>query len=124
MILIDSCAWIEFFKGSPRGQKIKSLIESSKCYTSIISISEITGWCLKNNLDNSNYIKTIEENSTIVNLKREIAILAGIINYQNKKSSESWGMIDSLIYSTSKVYNLKLITCDNHFRGLQDTRII
>ncbi len=52
-----------------------------KCYTSIVSIAEIVNWCARNNLDKDYYIKVIENNSFVINLKRSIVILAGRINF-------------------------------------------
>ena len=123
-MLIDTYAWIEFFQGSNKGYKVKDFLESTECFTSIVSISEITEWCFRNRLIVAKFIKIIEESSVVLNLNKEIVKLAGKINFENKKLIKNWGMLDSLIYSTARIYNLRTLTGDRHFENLTDVEML
>lgn len=123
-MLLDTSVWIDFFEGNKDGDKVKEILEYEKCYTSIVSIAEIVNWCARNNLDKDYYIKVMENNSFVINLKRSIVILAGRINFENKKFIKNWGMLDSFIYTTAKIYNIKLLTSDHHFKDLQGADIL
>ncbi len=123
-MLLDTSAWIDFFEGNKGGGKVKEILENEKCYTSIVSIAEIVNWCVRNNLDKDYYIKVIENNSFVINLKKSIVILAGRINFENKKFIKNWGMLDSFIYATARIYNIKLLTSDHHFKDLQGADIL
>lgn len=123
-MLLDTFAWIEFFQGTQKGKGVMDILRQSKCYTSIVSIAEIVNWCIRNGLDKEYYIKVVEKNSLVLNLKKEIVILAGIMNYEQKKGIKNWEMLDSLICATSRVYKLKLLTGDSHFKHLEDVEFL
>ena len=123
-MLLDSYAWIEFLLGSEEGEKVKEVIQKEKCFTSIVSIAEINEWCLKNNLEIDFFVETIKKLSEIINLNEEIVRLAGKINFYNKKKIKGWGMLDSLIYTTARLYNLKVLTGDKHFKELEGVELL
>jgi len=125
-MLLDTYAWVEFFKGTNKGKEVKEILKKERCYTSIISIAELVEWCLKNNLETKlgEYIKSINKTSIILNLDEEIVLLAGKINHERKKKIKGWGMIDSLILATSISYNLNTLTGDIHFKDLSNAKIL
>ena len=123
-MLLDSSAWIEIFEGSSNGKKIEQIAENEDIYTSMVSISEITNWCRKNNLDENYYIGVIEENSGILSFTKESLILAGIINFERKKIVKNWGMLDSMIYAIAKLNSIIVLTTDHHFLGLEYAEVI
>lgn len=123
-ILLDSYAWIEFFIGSEQGKKVQKILEYYACFTSIVSIAEIIDWCLRNNKDPTDRIRRIKELSRLINLNEVIVTSAGKINFENKKTIKDWGMLDSFIYATALLYNLKVLTGDTHFKGLVNVEML
>jgi len=123
-MLLDSCAWIEFFEGSETGLRVKDVLRSTECFTSIVSVAEITEWSLKNGFEVEEFIGTIRGSSTILILNNEISESAGKINFENKKSIKNWGMLDALIYATARFYGLTTLTKDNHFSELEDVEML
>lgn len=123
-MLIDSYAWIEFFQGSEKGEKVECILKFTECFTSIVSIAEIIEWCFKNNRDYQDRINRIKTLSKIINLNEEIVELAGKFNFLNKKKIKGRGMLDSLIYSTALIYNLKVLTGDRHFKELDNVEML
>ena len=123
-MLIDSYAWIEFFLGTEKGEKVKEILEKGVNYTSIVSIAEITEWSLKNKLETKHFINIIKKISEVINLNEEVVGLAGKINFDHKKTIKGWGMLDSLIYATALLYNLKILTGDKHFENLNNVEMI
>ena len=103
-----------------KSKKVERVIGGSECFTSIVSIAEIVEWCLRNNRDYEDRIERIKALSKILNLNNEITKLAGKINFKHKKIIKDWGMMDSLIYATAKLYGLKVLTGDEHFRNLEN----
>lgn len=124
MVLLDTSAWIELFTGSKKGEKVKKYIRKSSVYTSIVSIAEISNWARKNNLDGMRFIKDTIALSQLIDLNINLAFLAGELNYERKKSGKKWGMMDSLIYSTAKLYNLKTLTADKGFSDLKKVELL
>jgi|SRR3989344_2032150 len=123
-MLLDSYAWIELFLGTEKGKKVKELLEKGKHYISIVSIAEITEWSLKNKIETKNLIDVIKKISEVINLNEEIVELAGKINFERKKIIKDWGMLDSLIYATALLYNLKILTGDKHFEKLNNVEML
>lgn len=124
MILLDSSAWIEIFRGTQKGNKIKEIINDKLLYTCIISISEITKWCYENNLEEESYLQTIEENSTLLPLKKESLVFAGKLCVSHKKEVHNFGLIDACIYSSAHVYGAMVLTTNHHFEGLEGVSIV
>lgn len=119
-MLLDTYAWIELFIGSEKGARVKELTTGSESFTSVISLSEIVVWSLRNNKDPKYFLDQVKEYSTVLYLNDEIAELAGNLSFEIKKTEKTFGLSDALIYATAQIYGLKLLTGDEHFRNLKD----
>jgi len=62
--------------------------------------------------------------SSIVDLNLQIAKNAAVINQKMRKIKRHWGLADSIIYATAKLYEAKVVTGDEHFRNLPITVFI
>jgi predicted nucleic acid-binding protein len=123
-LLLDTSAWIEFFIGSPEGRQVRKVLEEQDCYTSMGSLAEITDWAIKEEADALYLIKTVKQLSTIIVIDEDIAVLAGRLNNERKKTVKKWGMLDSFILATGTLYGLKILTKDRDFRDLPDVTIL
>ncbi len=123
-VLLDSYAWIELFIGSEKGEKVKQILVTQPCWTSIISIAELSEWAEKNQLDAEQYIATLIAKSAVLNLDEKMLQAAGKTNFHRKKKIKNWGLIDSIILTTAKTYGLNIATGDKHFKDIEETIII
>ncbi len=119
-MLLDTSAWIELFIESSKGMAARKMIENNETCFSIVSIPEIVVWSLKNNKDPFFYLNRMKKISGIINMNELISILAGELNFEMKKTIKDFGMIDSAILATAKIYDLKIVTTDRHFRDLEN----
>jgi len=123
--VIDSYAWIEYFRGSKAGKKTQRFIEEGKAATATITIAELRekyareGWPYFN--DDLLFITTT---TTITNLTKDIAVKAGETNALMKAKVKGWGMADSITLATAQAANAKVVTGDNHFKGLKEAILI
>jgi predicted nucleic acid-binding protein len=124
MFLLDTYAWIEYFIGSAKGKTVEEILLDKECYTSILSLSEIVLWSLKNGKDPAEFLETVEKTSSVLNIDNAIAEMGGRLNFQHRKTIKDWGMIDSLIYSTALAYSLTVVTGDSHFTNLQSVKML
>lgn len=76
MIVFDTSAWVEFFKGTEKGARVKKVLEKEEVYTSAISFAEITKWCVENGLELSLILNHVHCNSIIITLEEDILIEA------------------------------------------------
>lgn len=120
-VLVDSWAWIEYFKGSAAGRKVKELIENSqeKVIVSMVNIAEVYNSFLRDYPDNERYAeaskKAMKQRSYIYDVDETIAVESAKIKHEKK-----WGLGDSIIYATATREGAKVLTGDPHFKGLND----
>ena len=122
--VIDSFAWIEYFLGSKRGEKVKEFIESNKSITPTIVIAELSARYSKEGRDFSGKSRYIGFNTKIAVLNNEIAELAGKIKTEQRKKKKSFGIVNSIIYATALTLNAKVVTGDPHFSDIKEAVMI
>ena len=120
MRLLDSFAWIEYFRGSRRGAKVRDYVEGDEpLYTPSVCLTEIKSRYLRDKKDPSTRIELIVERSIVVVLDRETALLAADVKQKHKLHT-----IDAIIYATAQHKGLTLVTGDQHFRGIPNVEMI
>jgi len=123
--VIDSYAWIEYFRGSKAGEKAKKLIEGGEAATATITLAEIRekyareGWPY---FDAD--LLFITSSTLLVNLTKDVAVKAGETNAAMKAKVKGWGIADSIILATAQMANAKVLTGDKHFKGIKQTILI
>jgi predicted nucleic acid-binding protein len=125
--IIDTYAWIEYFKASEMGKAARVFVESEHSVTPTIVVSEISRK-LRKDIDLGNEtgegrlrrLEFIRSTSRIVDLDFEIAVEAGEISENLKVETKGWGLADSIVYCTARSLKGKVITGDEHFRRLDD----
>ncbi|MBS3149446.1 type II toxin-antitoxin system VapC family toxin [Candidatus Woesearchaeota archaeon] len=115
-VLVDSWAWIEYFKGSNLGIKAKNVIESGEqLLISTINISEIYHFLLNNKMDAEKLIKFVLDSSFVIQLDTQIAIKAANIKFTKKL-----GMADAIVLATAEENNAMILTGDDDFKNIKN----
>jgi predicted nucleic acid-binding protein len=129
--VIDAYAWIEYFRASEAGEVAKKYIESDDAATPTIVVAEISRKLLREielgNETREGRLKRLEfmrAASRIVDLDFETAAEAGKIDLDMKKKVNGWGLSDSIVLCNARKAKGKVITGDEHFRGLEETIFI
>ncbi len=122
--IIDSYAWVEYFKGTEQGKKAREFIEEKNSATSVVTIAELSEKYERENKNFDEDFNFIASQTKIISLNMELALLAGKINYENKKKIKNWGMADSIVLSTANLNKAKVVTGDEHFRNLDSVMIV
>ena len=121
-VLIDSWAWIEYFRGSRAGRKVMKYIEGKeKAIVSTINIAEVYRWILRfyNEKIANEKVNVIKERCFVIPVDEEIAIMSAKI-----KHKENMGLGDAIIYATAKKEKAFLLTGDSDFKGKKDVIFI
>jgi predicted nucleic acid-binding protein len=117
-VIIDSYAWIEYFRGSKEGEIVKNHLEKSRCATPTIVIAELSD---KYARDGYKTIETdmnfILSRTAIIELTKDIALIAGKTKNICRRNNPAFGLADAIIYETAKSCNASLLTGDLHFKG-------
>jgi len=129
--VIASYAWIEYFKASAYGEVAKEYIEGSNCVTPTIVVSEISRKLQKEielgDETSDGRLKRLDfinATSQVVELDFELAVIAGKTDLEMKKKQKGWGLADSIVLCTARGIKGKVVTGDEHFRGLSEVIFI
>lgn len=121
---IDSWAWIEFFKGSENGKKIREKLKDITPKTSVLTIAEVGNWCTKGNKNPEIYYAAIRNASEVIPVDTQDAQRAGSALKKIRETAPGMGMIDALIYAQAMHANVPVLTGNPHFRNLPDVEFI
>ncbi len=119
-VTFDSSAWIEFFAGTEKGEKVKKYIdEKYNISTTSICLMEIKNKYLLEGHTYEDIIDYISTISSISDITKEIAL-------KGAKIKNTYGLctVDAVIYAAAQSIKSTLITGDHHFEKLKDVEIL
>ncbi len=123
--VLDSHAWIEYFKGTKNGEKVKNFLENQPCVTPSIVIAELSDKYSRDNNDFQKQIDFILGKSNVIGLNTKLAIDAGKIKQiVRKKCKNNFGLADAIILATAREQNGKVVTGDHHFKELKNVEFL
>jgi len=123
--VIDSYAWIEYFRGSPLGDKAKEYIESGDAATATITLAELRAKYLREGWSFfQEDLAFISSKTTIVPLEKELAVEAGRLHHELRKTVKDWSFSDSIVLATARAAAAGVVTGDRHFQGLKGTILL
>jgi len=119
MHVIDTYAWIEYFKGSRFGAKIKRQIETKNNITPTIVLAEISKFFTDlNRKDLKEKLDFIRSQSQVLALDEATAIIAGCI--RSTMGNTGMGIVDCILLAVARLHKTKVLTGDKHFKNLED----
>jgi predicted nucleic acid-binding protein len=120
--IVDTFAWIEYFRSSKSGLKARPLIEGGEAATPTVVIAELWRKLLRESEAGYETAEGAAEKLRFVQLKTEIVDLdmatakqAAEINMEMRRKVKGWGLVDSIILATARLGEAKVVTGDNHF---------
>ena len=124
--LIDTYAWVEYFIGSKKGEKVKKIIEDENnvIFTPECCLAEIKGWAIRESMDFEELYSIIRKVSDIECILTLDWLEAATIRSELRKTKKGFGMIDALIISQQKRTGCKVVSGDPHFEHLKDVIFI
>ena len=111
-VLIDSWAWIEYFKGSKFGVKARPYIEGKEeVVVSTINVAEVYTFLLRKKKEEAEeLIKFLLKTSFVIPITSEIALEAA-----KNKVEKKMGMADAIVLATANNQKTKILTGDDDF---------
>ena len=119
--MIDSWAWIEYFKGTALGQRAKPFVEGNdEILVSSLNVAEVYLFCLRHRPNETNsFIGFLLKSSFVIPPSTEMAIDAA-----KHKHEKKMGMTDAIIYSTAQKHGARIVTGDDDFKGMEGVEYI
>ena len=124
--VIDTFAWIEYFRGTDFGAKVKEIIEAeeNEIFISIITVAEVVSILKRGNMDVDNGYKVIMNLAGIYKINEEFTKEVGILHAETRKEVKDFGLADTFVLLTARKLGAKLVTGDPHFRGFKEAVLI
>jgi len=116
--LIDSWAWIEYWKGGELAKEAARYIDGDEeSVVSAINVAEIYFWVARyyDEATADEKLTTVEKRCHIIPLEKEIAINAAKI-----KIKEKLALADSLILATARFVGGRVVSGDSDMKHLDD----
>jgi predicted nucleic acid-binding protein len=129
-IVVDSYAWIELFRGSEKGMKVKGLIkDADEVYTPDIVLAEIARKYRRDGIAEGvvkERLSVIGEVSMIIPIDMEIAIASSMAYYELKGKASKLklgdpSLFDAIVLAITRTLGAKVITGDLHFKEEGET---
>lgn len=120
-MLLDSSAWMEYFMGTKKGEKVKRLVDNDEqLYTSPIVIAEIYSKSLKTDRKAEERKDFIMKRCALIVLDENIAVEAAKIHAESKIKFPDFGLADAFILASARNRKIKVVTGDPHFKDFED----
>ena len=114
MKAFDSSAWIEYFRGSAVGEKVKEIVEGQEVLsTPSICLAEIKVKYLTAGQDPEERLQCIKSRTSIVDVDATVAETAAELKVNHRLH-----MVDALVLACARSLDAELVTGDRHFRGM------
>ncbi len=120
MKTFDSWAWVEYFSGSPDGEKVRTMIEGTEVlFTPAICLAEIKAKYLAEKKDPETRLQFIKSRTSIIDVDAAVAEEAASLKVQH-----GLHMVDAIVLACARTCSAELVTGDKHFRGIPGVMIL
>ena len=128
--MVDSYAWIELFLGSPKGKRVREIIEGAESvYTPDTVLAELSRKYLRENVPEKEVrerLAVVEGASHILLITLDLAVSASrayseLLERAKKKRVTLPGLFDGIVLGATRLKKAKVVTGDPHFKELPET---
>ncbi len=124
--VLDSFAWVEYFRGTEAGRVVASELEADLVGTPRIVVAELRDKYVRERLrDWPKDLAFIKGMTDLLPEDEAIAVRAGETkNRMRAEGKKDFGLVDALIYETARATGAVLVTGDPHFRDVEGVRFL
>ena len=123
-IIFDTYAWIEYFEGTKKGEKVEEYLKNNEIITPVIALLELSYKADKENWDFKEIFNFIKIHSKISGINEEFVLNFGRLYNKTKKEIKNIGFADIFVLNTALLDNAKVLTGDPHFSKLNNSVIL
>ena len=123
---MDTYAWIEYLDGSPKGARVRDIVEDSdnSIITSPITIAEISSKYIRMKRDPTRALVELQNNSSIPPVDFKTARSAGEIHAEQRKTQKDFPLADAFVAAAARIEHSKILTGDPHFKGFPEAIMV
>jgi predicted nucleic acid-binding protein len=120
-VVIDTSAWIEYFQGTTKGKIVDEYLKNNETLTPSIVLLELSYKADKEKWDMKKHLDFMRFNTSIIGLNDSFVLEFGRIYNEAKKKAKDFGLADAIVLTTAKMNDGKVLTCDKHFSGFDNS---
>lgn len=126
MVVFDTYAWIEYFIGSEKGQKVRDILTKEGGKTPSIVLGELARKYLREGFEKGEIRKRLEfvaARTEIIGIDIDVSLRSAelyieLFEHARKRNLRTPSLADALIYAIALLIKEKLLTGDKLFEGL------
>jgi predicted nucleic acid-binding protein len=120
MKTFDSWAWVEYFRGSRAGTRVREMIEAGELLaTPSVCLAEIKAKYLAEGHDPSERLRFIKGRTSVIDVDASVAEAAADLKVRHRLH-----MVDALVLASARSLESELVTGDEHFRKLEGVLLL
>jgi len=128
-LLLDTSVIIEISSHSGNSDTVRDVLkfipEDEILFVSILQLSEIADWCMRNKFSVDEEMIMVKEFADVAYLDENICKEAARIKMKRRSEGDSgFGLIDGIILATARSIGQRLLTLDRDFGGEDDCIIL
>jgi predicted nucleic acid-binding protein len=120
--LIDSWAWVEYFRGSEAGERAREFIEGEEeAVVSTINLAEVYRWILRFYPDEvaEEKVRAMKQRCMVLEVTEGIAIESAKLKHRLRLR-----LGDAIILATARATKARIVTGDPDFGDIEDVVFI
>lgn len=124
--VVDSFAWVEYFRGTEAGRVVAGELEADLVGTPVIVVAELRDKYVRERIrDWPKDLAFLKAVSDLLPEDETIAVRAAETkNRMRAEGRREFGLVDGIIYETARSVGASLVTGDPHFRGVDGVRFL
>jgi predicted nucleic acid-binding protein len=123
--IADAYAWVEYLDGTPRGEKLRDILESgADVYTCTVTPAEGTSKAARTGRDPETAYAVIHGNSTITPADEQLSRSAGLLHAEARRTIHDFGLADAYVLATARTLHTRILTGDPHFKDIPEATTI
>ncbi len=127
MVVLDTYAWVEYFRGTEKGLVVKELLEKENVITPSIVLAELARKYKREGFSTTEIAKRlyfIVSVTEVEGISVEVALKASELyiklhKISKEKKLRTPSLADAIVYAIALIKNDKLVTGDKLFKGLE-----
>jgi len=123
--VVDAYAWVEYLRGSDKGERVKKILEGdNEVYTCSVTLAEVISKVVRSGLSQDIAYQAITLNSRVIGVDAELSKEAGILHAEVRNKVRDFSLADAYVLACSKRLRAKILTGDPHFKDMPESIII
>jgi predicted nucleic acid-binding protein len=123
-LIVDSWAWVEYFRGTESGASVKQHLEKGETLTHSVTIAEVISKLQRVGFDLAAAKQAFAVIPRVIEAERDSAVAVGGVHAEMRKKVPNFSLADAFVLQAARKLGAKVLTGDPDFRGTKEAEFI